>query len=209
MIITGWTPKLWTPRPVTERTIVCVSPSSAELIEQNWKWAGSIARAMHNRGTGFLAEVDEMIGYSALGLIEAAKVYDPVKNNNFRAFARQRVHGAIIDGLRRQKVLLRQEAMRRGHKNPINLSLSTPLDDNGSELGQTLSSEVHSEDRMMLSMDVTIAFRPLNPQERAVVEARFWHGKTADEIAVDMDISSAAVTRIMAAAMVKMRRELL
>jgi RNA polymerase sigma-B factor len=42
----------------------------------------------------------EILSYASDGLIYAIGKYDPTKNNNFCAFAHQRVHGAIIDVVR-------------------------------------------------------------------------------------------------------------
>ena len=44
---------------------------------------------------------DNLLGAGFLGLVEAAGNYDPSRNVGFGAYARLRIHGAIIDELRR------------------------------------------------------------------------------------------------------------
>jgi RNA polymerase sigma factor for flagellar operon FliA len=45
-------------------------------------------------------ELDDLIGVGVLGLIEAASRYKPTLGVPFEAFARRRIHGAMLDSLR-------------------------------------------------------------------------------------------------------------
>lgn len=53
-------------------------------------------------------ELDELIALGNAGLAEAANRYDPTKGASFNTFAWYRVHGAIIDGIRRNTNLPRR-----------------------------------------------------------------------------------------------------
>lgn len=53
-------------------------------------------------------ELDELVALGNAGLAEAAKRYDPSRGAAFSTFAWYRVHGAIIDGLRRATNLPRR-----------------------------------------------------------------------------------------------------
>ena len=53
-------------------------------------------------------EFDELVALANAGLAEAASRYDPAKGASFNTFAWYRVHGAIIDGIRRNTNLPRR-----------------------------------------------------------------------------------------------------
>lgn len=53
-------------------------------------------------------EFDELVALANAGLAEAASRYDPTKGASFNTFAWYRVHGAIIDGIRRSTNLPRR-----------------------------------------------------------------------------------------------------
>lgn len=45
-------------------------------------------------------EVDDLVGYGHLGLLEAQDRFDPRRGVNFEIYARHRIRGAIYDGIR-------------------------------------------------------------------------------------------------------------
>ncbi len=53
-------------------------------------------------------DLDELVGLGNLGLTEAAGRYDPASGASFRTYAWYRVHGAILDGVRRMANLPRR-----------------------------------------------------------------------------------------------------
>jgi RNA polymerase sigma factor for flagellar operon FliA len=53
-------------------------------------------------------DFDELVAMGNTGLAEAASRYDPTKGASFNTFAWYRVHGAIIDGIRRNTNLPRR-----------------------------------------------------------------------------------------------------
>ena len=50
-------------------------------------------------------ELDELIQVGMIGLLEAARAYDPAKGIEFENFAHSRVRGAILDEVRRLSFL--------------------------------------------------------------------------------------------------------
>jgi RNA polymerase sigma factor for flagellar operon FliA len=52
-------------------------------------------------------ELDELIQVGMVGLIEAARSFDPTKGHEFEHYALSRVRGAILDEVRRQSFLPR------------------------------------------------------------------------------------------------------
>ena len=55
-------------------------------------------------------EIDELIAYGQIGLLEAADRFDPKVGANFLTFAHYRIKGAIFDGLRKMGVLKGSDA---------------------------------------------------------------------------------------------------
>ncbi len=53
-------------------------------------------------GTGQNKEIDDLIGYGILGLIDAIEKYDYKKGVKFETYASYRIRGSIIDQLRKQ-----------------------------------------------------------------------------------------------------------
>jgi RNA polymerase sigma factor for flagellar operon FliA len=46
---------------------------------------------------------EDLVGYATEGLVQAANAYDPSRNASFKWFAKKRVRGAVVDGLRSQQ----------------------------------------------------------------------------------------------------------
>jgi len=73
--------------------------SPEELAERYLSLVIQIARNFRNRlpaSVGF----DDLVGAGNLGLVEAARRFDPAKGTSFGAFAKHRIRGAITDSLR-------------------------------------------------------------------------------------------------------------
>ena len=70
------------------------------LIEQYIPYATSIANKIAQTLSSD-ADVEEVICNARLGLLEAAKRFDPKYNVDFKTFAYYRIKGAIYDGLRK------------------------------------------------------------------------------------------------------------
>ena len=61
-------------------------------------------------------ELDELIQVGMIGLLEAARAYDPAKGQEFEHFAHARVRGAILDEVRRLSFLPRSAvAINKSH----------------------------------------------------------------------------------------------
>jgi len=71
-----------------------------DLIDQYMPYAASIANRVCQTLSSAV-EFDEVLCNARLGLLEAAKRFDPEQGVDFRTFAYYRIKGAIYDGLRR------------------------------------------------------------------------------------------------------------
>lgn len=81
--------------------------ASRSLIEENLDLAHKAANIVWPRVREYV-ELDELVSLALVGLTEAAARFDPGAGVPFRGFAWYRVHGAVIDGLRRATNLPRR-----------------------------------------------------------------------------------------------------
>ena len=123
-------------------------------------------------------ELDEMIQVGMVGLIEAARAYDPTKGFEFEHFALSRVRGAILDEVRRQSYLprsavafnknenealhvLRAELGRAPSQSELADYMGKDIEEFHRERSQakrfeTFSMEVLSEEVMAMPADATL-----------------------------------------------------
>jgi RNA polymerase sigma factor for flagellar operon FliA len=74
-------------------------PGAKALIYNNISLVHGIARKV-KRSVGASIEFDDLVGYGAKGLVEAAERYDGRAGVAFTTFAYYRIRGAMYDGLR-------------------------------------------------------------------------------------------------------------
>ncbi len=80
-----------------------------ELVRQAMDLLETVARDLHLR-IGRRVELDELRGYAHEAIVHTLAAFDESRGVPFRAFARWRVRGAMIDGLRRDSGLPRPMA---------------------------------------------------------------------------------------------------
>ncbi len=76
----------------------CLSSSPQDLIEQGQGLVRSLAARIHRKLPQGV-DVEDLIGYGQVGLVEAARDFDPARGNQFSTYAYYRIRGAIYDGL--------------------------------------------------------------------------------------------------------------
>ncbi|MEE2788865.1 MAG: sigma-70 family RNA polymerase sigma factor [Myxococcota bacterium] len=87
--------------------------------------AHRVRRAMPPRAIEF----EELIGYGYVGMVEAEQRYDDERGTNIETFARYRIRGAIIDGVRQALGVTRRRAyehLRRRAASNLAVPTSTP-----------------------------------------------------------------------------------
>jgi RNA polymerase sigma factor for flagellar operon FliA len=71
-----------------------------DLIEQHLSLVTVIARKILATLPGFV-EMDDLVGFGRIGLVEAARRFDPSRGVLFQTFAYYRIRGAVYDGIRK------------------------------------------------------------------------------------------------------------
>lgn len=74
------------------------------LLEKYGPYVRSVAASVRKQFNAQL-EMEELVAYGQIGLLEAAERFDPMVGTNFLTFAHYRIKGAIFDGLRKMGVL--------------------------------------------------------------------------------------------------------
>jgi RNA polymerase sigma factor for flagellar operon FliA len=84
-----------------------VDGRQAQLVERHLEMARRAAAVIYPRVRDHVA-FDEVVALANAGLAEAAARFDPARGASFATFAWYRVHGTIIDGLRKSTQLPRR-----------------------------------------------------------------------------------------------------
>ncbi|NOX55949.1 MAG: sigma-70 family RNA polymerase sigma factor [Planctomycetes bacterium] len=114
--------------------------NTEQLIEQCQGLVRSIARRIHMRLPRNV-DLDDLIGYGQVGLLEAAKLYRPERGVKFSTFAYYRIRGAIYDGLTMMS-WFRQSPHRQAHYDRLaNDLLEADCEDQSASQNRTLKDD--------------------------------------------------------------------
>jgi RNA polymerase sigma factor FliA len=100
-----------------------------QLILTNRHLVRPIARRLHF-SIGKSVALEDLVAYGDKGLVQAASRFDRTRGIPFAAFARCRIKGSIVDGIRAHSLLSRRAYER------LRTNQARPANDTGSELSQ-------------------------------------------------------------------------
>lgn len=92
----------------------------------------AIARGIHRSLPPFM-ELDDLISYGQLGLMQAANDFDPDRGVQFSTFAYHRIRGAILDGTTQMAWFRRVTPCRQRYERMANDTLATDATDAASD----------------------------------------------------------------------------
>lgn len=116
---------------------------STRLVEQYRPYVRSIAIDV-SRNMATWIELDDLIAYGQIGLVQASQRFDPTSGVNFKTYAYYRIRGAIFDGLREFGWLNRTQYARYKFEQSANEMMSNTLGARGiSDVAQDLTSEAN------------------------------------------------------------------
>jgi RNA polymerase sigma factor for flagellar operon FliA len=202
------------PRPANDNRL---RPLRDRLIQTHLPRVRRIARQVRDDLKG-VWELDDLIGYGAQGLIEAAGRFDPARGTPFMAFALPRIRGAIIDGIRRMAYL-----PRVAHAKLRTLGEIDPeLDVRALVYAMHAFVGLHSVTGRradLLAPDETVELRQcvllirralpgLRARERRFLELHYFEGRSLTEAAGDLGLSPSWASRIHTRAIATLRRRL-
>jgi RNA polymerase sigma-B factor len=150
-----------------------------------------LVRAMARRYARRREEFDDLVQAGSVGLVKAATRFDPARGVAFATFVTPSVEGEI----RRQ--------LRERSKGTA--TVSDPVaDEHAAESAADAQALAASEIRVLLAGGL----RTLDSRERRIVFLRFNADMTERQIAQEVGISQAHVSRLLERALIKLRAEL-
>ena len=178
--------------------------ATQQLVIENLRLAATIAGKMSKRLPRHLDSQD-IHQDARLGLIFAAANYDSARNLSVGSYARRRIGGAVLDGLRRTDHLSRSNRARiKAHGSdapagPLNLAAPDKIP------GVLVAPEQYaaSAERQRL---LAAAMETLPVRLRIVLHAYYHRGKTMREIGSHLGVAESRISQIHARALRLLRR---
>jgi len=167
----------------------------------------SMARDIRGRPLGRGIDLDDLVGYGTVGLVEAATRFEE-RGVPFSAFARPRIYGAIVDGIRAQHWFGRR-ADRRLRVDRVGYDWQVAVD-----AGHRAHNDVRRNGRPMVcppietgdvTEQVAAALQGLPVLERRVVELHHYQHKTISQTAKELGICRPWTSRLHARALAALR----
>src|SRR5205823_12805819 len=120
---------------------VALHQTRQQVLEKYGPYVRSLAAQVRKQFNSML-EMDELMAYGQVGLLEAAERFDPKVGANFLTFAHYRIKGAIFDGLRKMGILKGPESRSFGMAERSNSYLGNLADrDQGSNHGSNIADD--------------------------------------------------------------------
>lgn len=205
----------------------------AQLVERHLGTARRAAALIYPRVRGHVA-FDEVVALANAGLAEAAARYDPDRGTSFATFAWYRMHGAILDGLRKSSDLPRRTWVRLVALRSASDYLELRAPRNGGELlaaiARTMSSvrvtstqsldalrdrgfdaaadapgPADAFDRRRAAARLHDALARLPDKPRAIVTKHYFEGKSLLEAGAELGLSKSWASRLHAQAVDQLR----
>lgn len=150
------------------------------------------------------AEREDLISWGLLGLLSAARAFDPARGLRFSTLAALSIERSIMRG-----------AMQAGSQRTRALSLDEALADGGSGDGETrwveMIRDVDAERQMVRTEEqahLRGALSGLRPEQQRLIEAHFYQGYSLADLARRWGTTRQAVAGQLRRALKSMRRSL-
>ncbi|MCB0878791.1 MAG: sigma-70 family RNA polymerase sigma factor [Thermoleophilia bacterium] len=198
-----------------EKEIFRLEPWQARLVEENLELVDKIVRGMLRRLPSHIDKAD-LIQQGRIGLMEAARRYDPTSAASFKTFATYRIRGEIIDGLRAHSQGRPAEAGWNESVESIGESASSSSGDEVSGFVSSVKAlstafelaTSTGENPLEESLEKTTLWNAvgrLPERERHVCELLYKMDMTMQDIANLMGTSKASVSRLHKRALERLR----
>lgn len=170
--------------------------SQTEFVEKYWRLALWVARRRTHQA-GARGDPDEMLSDAVFGLWNAARTFDPVKNDQGDPikWARRHIENAITDGLRQKY----GDTRYKGKATLSQVAWGVPDD---------AVVEDFPDVAVMNRVDVARALASLDERHRFVVHARFYEERTWRAIGEELGVTEGRACQLGTEAHDRLRRAL-
>lgn len=182
-----------------------------ELIESQLNVAYAVAHEV-KRTLPAHVELDELMGDALHGLVVAAGAFEQERGLAFHTYARWRIRGFIIDGLRRRDVVSRRKNWDPNDPRLRSaVRLDSPVDNAGP--GASLQDVIADPQDAMEELEnadfVDWLLDRLPPRERGIVEAIVWDDVSERDLARNRGVTPGRISQIYNESLHLMRLELI
>jgi len=166
----------------------------------------AIAWRIHRKLAG-KAELDDLIAYGQLGLLEAIAAFDATRNHKFTTYAWHRIRGAILDGLGRMTWFARADFERGDYESGAGGENRRPARNEFDATTMPDREPGAAERAMRLELIAFLAdlVATLPEKEAALLRATFYEGRTLTEAARRIGISIPWASRLQTRTLADMR----
>ena len=173
----------------------------SRLIEEYLPLARGAARRFARRGV----ERDDLTQVASLAIVRAVDRCDPRRTELLPAYVSRSVEGELRRHLRDRTAAVRVPRSARSDDTPERRTAEAPI-----SLGDEDWSvdDEPFEDVMLERALIARAARALDARQRRILLLRFFLDRTQEEVAEDLGISQAHVSRLLNDALRRMRRRL-
>ena len=158
------------------------------------EFAERIAAVVKRRLPPFIL-LEDLRSEAWVGLIQAALHYDPTTKVPFEAFARRRIHGAVIDSVRRRNFKHTSTLPLVDHAEFLSTLQTRPFDDLEAELDSDTTSDA-----------VRDAVKRMPERDRKVIELRYFEGMNGKQVSRKLGRPESARSTMHKAALLEFRR---
>lgn len=180
------------------------TPAKRREWEQEIELVRQIAGALVRRLPSHV-DMDELISVGHLGLMEARQRFDASRGVPFAAFAALRVRGAMLDALRSEDLVSRDERARLRKDGALQPTATRV------ELNDEIDAACHGldPDEATIRKDSIVRMRAalvcLSEREREVVEQHYFQEQPLKAVAERLGVTESRVCQIAGEAVLKLR----
>lgn len=209
--------------------------AAREQLVVRYLWlARSIAlRALRERSSNADLDRHDLIQLATVGLIESIDRYDPERGIPFSAFARKRVHGAVLNGIEQSSEYRAQASwMHRTTKErtesiaattssesdrlarlaevTVGLAIGFMLEDSGMYVSapEQVGTPYDVNELVVLQQQVRSIVTSLPTAQRRVLELHYFGDLSFSEVGKIVGVTKARISQVHGSAIVEIRRRL-
>jgi len=186
-------------------------PEHDAMVLEHQGLVRAIAWRIHRKLAGKV-DLDDLVAYGQLGLLEAIAAFDSTRNLKFTTYAWHRIRGAILDGLGRMTWFARADFERGGYESgagqaPAVAESRRPARNEFDAAAMPDREPGAAERAMRLELIAFLAdlVATLPDKEAALLRATFYEGRTLTEAARRIGISTAWASRLQTRTLADMR----